>query len=72
MKRPIDKVRDSGGMFTLPPDVGGIQEMCEIKGSFHMLGTKAIYRVQLADEIDPQRTNRFFPTGRNCPMSGRP
>jgi hypothetical protein len=61
MKRPIDKVRDSGGMFTLPPDVGGIQEMCEIKGSLHMIGTKAIYRVQLADEIDPQRTNINLP-----------
>lgn len=60
-KRPIDKVRDSGGMFTLPPDVGGIQEMCEIQGSLHMLGTKAIYRVKLADEIDPERTNISLP-----------
>ena len=60
-KRPIDKVRDSGGMFTLPPGVGGIQEMCEIQGSLHMLGTNAIYRVKLADEIDPERTNINLP-----------
>ena len=68
-KRPIDKVRDSGGMFTLPPDVGGIQEMCEIKGSLHMLGTKAIYRVKLADEIDPQRTNINLPNSHQLVLS---
>ncbi len=35
--------------------------MFEIQGSLHMLGTKAIYRVRLADEIDPGRTNINIP-----------
>jgi hypothetical protein len=59
--RPIDKVRNSGGAMTLPPDSGGITDMGEINGALHMIGGSAIYRVQLADEIDPQRTNIAIP-----------
>src|SRR6516165_1512661 len=59
--RPIDKIRNSGGRMTLPEDAGGISEVCEIKGSLHLIGKNAIYRVQLADEIDPQRTNIHIP-----------
>ncbi len=47
--------------MTLPEDVGGISDMCEITGTLHMIGRKAIYRVQLADQIDPQRTNIGIP-----------
>jgi hypothetical protein len=59
--RSIDKIRNSGGQMTLPPDTGGIIDMCEISGALHMIGSSAIYRVQLADEIDPQRTNIAIP-----------
>jgi len=59
--RPIDKIRNSGGKMTLPSDTGGITDMCEINGALHMFGGSAIYRVQLADEIDPQRTNIAIP-----------
>jgi hypothetical protein len=59
--RPIDRVRDSGAEMTLPEDVGGIIDMCEINGSLHMIGKNAIYRVQLADKIDPKRTNINVP-----------
>jgi hypothetical protein len=59
--RPIDKIRKSGGKITLPPDTGGIADMGEINGALHMIGGSAIYRVQLADEIDPQRTNIAIP-----------
>jgi hypothetical protein len=59
--RPIDKVRNSGMKITLPPDTGGIAAMGEINGALHMIGGSAIYRVQLADEIDPQRTNIAIP-----------
>lgn len=59
--RPIDKVRNSGGKVTLPPDTGGITDMGEINGALYMIGGSAIYRVQLADEIDPQRTNIALP-----------
>lgn len=59
--RPIDKIRNSGGSMTLPSDAGGITDMGEINGALHMIGGSAIYRVQLADEIDPQRTNITTP-----------
>ncbi len=59
--RPIDKVRTSAGTMTLPPDSGGITDMGEINGALHMIGGSAIYRVQLADEIDPARTNIDIP-----------
>jgi len=59
--RPIDKVRNSALSVTLPPDTGGITDMGEINGALHMIGGSAIYRVQLADEIDPERTNIAIP-----------
>lgn len=59
--RSIDKIRSSAGKMTLPPDTGGIDGMCEINSALHIIGGSAIYRVQLADEIDPQRTNIAIP-----------
>src|ERR1700730_6809568 len=59
--RPIDKVRNSALSVTLPPETGGITDMGEINGALHMIGGSAIYRVQLADEIDPERTNIGIP-----------
>lgn len=59
--RPIDKVRNSAMTAVLPPDTGGITDMIEIDGALHMIGRSAIYRVQPADEIDPQRTNIAIP-----------
>jgi hypothetical protein len=54
---PIDKIRNSGFGITLPADTGGITDMGEINGALHIIGGSTIYRVQLADEIDPKRTN---------------
>jgi hypothetical protein len=59
--RPIDKVRNSALSMTLPPDAGGITDMGEINGALHMIGGSAIYRVRLADQIDPGRTNIAIP-----------
>jgi len=59
--RPIDKVRNSALSLTLPPDTGSISDMGEINGALHMIGGSAIYRLQLADEIDPERTNIAIP-----------
>ena len=59
--RPIDKIRNSGVKMALPSDTGGITDMGEINNALHMIGGSAIYRVQLADEIDPQRTNIALP-----------
>lgn len=47
--------------MTLPAGTGRIADMCEVNGSLYILGGNAIYRVQLADEIDPQRTNIALP-----------
>jgi hypothetical protein len=68
-ERPIDKVRNAGLSVTLPPDTGGITDMSEINGALHMIGSSAIYRVQLADEIDPERTNIAIPNTHQKVMS---
>ena len=67
--RPIDKVRDSALSITLSADTGGIIDMGEINGALHMIGSSAIYRVQLADEIDPERTNIAIPNTHQKVMS---
>jgi hypothetical protein len=67
--RPIDKVRNFGAKMTLPPDTGGITDMAEINGALHIIGAAAIYRVQLADEIDPQRTNIALPNSHQKVLS---
>jgi hypothetical protein len=59
--RPIDRLRNSALSVTLPADTGGITDMGELNGALHMIGGSAIYRVQLADEIDPERTNIAIP-----------
>ncbi|MGA8611851.1 MAG: hypothetical protein WB760_09075 [Xanthobacteraceae bacterium] len=59
--RPIDKIRNSALTMTLPADTGGITHMGEINGALHVIGGSAIYRMQLADEIDPERTNIAIP-----------
>ena len=45
----------------MPSDTGGITDIGEINGALHLIGGSAIYRVQLADEIDPHRTNAAIP-----------
>lgn len=62
-KRPIDRVRDSGGSMTFGTDgdAGEIDGMFEINGSLHTIMTKAIFVTKLADEIDPDRTNIGIP-----------
>jgi hypothetical protein len=59
--RPIDKVRNAGLSMILPADTGGITHMGEINGALHIIGGSAIYRVQLADDIDSKRTNIAIP-----------
>jgi hypothetical protein len=61
-KRPIDRKRDSGGRF----DVGTVEEgtvgtMIEIDGSLYIIKDHAIYALQTADQIDPERTNIALP-----------
>ena len=42
-------------------DSSPIKTMCVLGGSMHVIKAQGIYRVQLADEIDPQRTNPAIP-----------
>jgi hypothetical protein len=77
--RPIDEVRNSALSITLPADTGGIADMGEINGALHIIGGSAIYRVRLADEIDPECSNIAIPnthqkvlsTERTFLMSGK-
>lgn len=59
--RPIDQIRNSSVTMSLPSNMGSIEKPLEINGKLHMIGNSAIYLVQHADEIDPQRVNNALP-----------
>lgn len=58
-KRPPDPKRDRGGSATLnnPDDGSAIQQMISLGESLYVVTDNCTYRVQLADQIDPGRTN---------------
>ncbi len=61
-KRPIDMIRDSAlSMRVGAPEDGAICEMISIGDQLHIVSEHAIFAVQLADEIDPVRTNAAVP-----------
>jgi hypothetical protein len=62
-RRPIDMLRDSGQHMEVgaEDDLSPIKAMCVINNSMHVIKARGIYRVQLADEIDPQRTIPTIP-----------
>jgi hypothetical protein len=61
-KRPIDLKRDSGGIFDIgTPDEGPIGSMVEIDDSLYIIKPNAIYALNTADKIDPDRTNIALP-----------
>jgi hypothetical protein len=59
--RPIDRIRNSGGSFTVgePGEIN--QAMIATKDRLFSVTKGAIYAVQLADQIDPERTNIALP-----------
>lgn len=61
--RPIDTLRNSGAQLDVgtEDDRSPIKAMCVINNSMHVIKGQGIYRVQLADEIDPERTNSAIP-----------
>ncbi|WP_157784135.1 hypothetical protein [Bradyrhizobium yuanmingense] len=61
MKRPIDSLRDSAMSMEIGPSGGRITEMVKIGERLHTVKTDSIYRIMLADEIDPGRTNINVP-----------
>lgn len=62
-KFPRMPVRDSGGSFALdnPDDGTSIREMLSLKDRLLIFTEKCTYEVQLADQIDPKRTNPNLP-----------
>jgi hypothetical protein len=62
-KTPIDIKRTSGGSVHIgTPEDGAIRRMVEIDGSLFIIKEMAIYALQDADHIDPQRANTDLPT----------
>lgn len=61
-KRPIDRLRESGGMMDVgDSSEGAIVEMVPTKKSLFIVKERAVYSVQLADQVDPQRENIHVP-----------
>ena len=62
-RRPIDAQRDSAkfGIIGADGDDSAISEMIPIGDTLYMVKGRGIYGVQLADKIDPQRTNAAIP-----------
>jgi hypothetical protein len=55
--------RDAGGSFTLnnPDDKTPIREMVPLGKFLYLVTEKCTYRVQMADQVDPERTNPALP-----------
>ena len=61
-KTPIDIKRASGGTVHIgTQEEGAVGTMVGINGSLFIIKERAIYAVQEADQIDPQRTNIALP-----------
>ncbi len=61
-KRPIDLKRDSAFSGTIgTEDEGAIKDFFNVGHSLLMIKEEAIYKLQLADQIDPDRTNINVP-----------
>jgi hypothetical protein len=59
----IDKIRDAAftGKIGSSEDASAIREFIEIDGMMYIVKDNGIYSYKLADQIDPQRTNRDVP-----------
>src|SRR5438876_372279 len=61
-KRPIDAQRDSAGSMDIgTEDEGAITEMISTPEALLIVKERGIYAVQMADQIDPHRTNPVIP-----------
>ena len=63
LKRPFMPMRDGAGSFDLdnPDDGTPIKEMISLSDRLFLITEKCTYEVQLADQIDPNRTNPSLP-----------
>lgn len=61
-KRPIDRIRESGGHSDIGTiEDGAIMEMQNVGGRLLIIKERSIYEMVFADTIDPQRTNINLP-----------
>jgi hypothetical protein len=61
-KRPVDRVRESAlSMQIGRPEDGAISVMIDMESALYVVKEYAIYAVQLADQVDPERTNVAVP-----------
>src|SRR5438552_3763286 len=80
-KRPIDRIRDSGGTFDVgTAEEGPVGSMVEIDDSLYLIKPNAIYALNTADQIDRDRTNitlpkvitrQVFPVGSDSELVGK-
>lgn len=59
--RPIDRVRNSAGSFTVGDPGDEFKAMITTKDHLYTVTDSAVYSVQMADQIDPDRTNINLP-----------
>ncbi len=60
--RPIDRVRDGAGMLTVGTETDGVMTgMVALSDVAFMVKERAIYRLLMADDIDPDRENINIP-----------
>lgn len=62
-ERPIDRLRNAAISMKVgsAQDKSAISEMVAVDGRLHLVTEKAIYRIELADHIDPARSNPTIP-----------
>jgi len=61
-RRLIDRLRDSAGSMQVgEPKDGQVSLMINMGSALHVVMEHAIYAVQLADQVDPERTNAAVP-----------
>jgi len=68
--RPIDRVRDSAGMLTVGNEAdGALTGMIALSDVAFMVKERAIYKLLMADEIDPNRQNINIPNSVQLSLS---
>lgn len=61
LKRPIDRVRESAGSAEIGDDGAPIVRPVTFADTLYMVTTTSVYRVRMADDVDPKRENINVP-----------
>jgi len=63
-KKPIDRIRESGGHFEVGTNAdGAVTEMVNVNDRLIIIKEGAVYEAMMADDVDPNRTNINLPNG---------